>query len=449
MSRQVRSPVLVPITAALAAGAATVALLRLSGSPREIAALGFGFGPLVDTLAGEGVYAACAEPGCALAHRMPVLPVLLALLSRVLGPELAPVAVARSVLVAPWVALVLWIGARRASAAPAWLRAALVGVVVLSPPWLVHSLLPVPEESLLVPLLAAITAILLWGRGRPAALGLGLLVGLLVLTKSGLWLLGATLCVAAHARLGGWRGALPSWLALVAAALGWSAWAASTGGPFAPVTSLDGWNLHKGNNPRVLEVYPQRSLDELSPWLAAQVPASIVESPQWEWESHRFHAEQGLRFWREHPGLALRGTAAKAWVLFGRVALPAGEAGVRGLAAWISLPFLIGFRLLLAAMVWQAARAIRARPRDVEAWLVLAATAAYALPSLVGFAYERHALVLLAPAALLALHRLARAGVADPAAVTAVPGQRPHAERQLRLRATSSSSCLRALLICR
>ncbi|HVS15552.1 MAG TPA: hypothetical protein VMV46_16630 [Thermoanaerobaculia bacterium] len=390
--------------AVLVSWVATLVLLRVTATAPEVAGLGFGFGPLIGTLAEEGVYADCLGPACARAHRMPALPTLLAALARVVGPETAPVAVARSALVAPWAVLALWLGARRSRGAPWAARSALVAGVLLCPPWLVHTLLPVPEESLLNPLAAAITAVLLWGRGRPAALGLGLLVGLLVLTKSGLWPLGAILCVGAHVRLGGWRGAWPSWLALALAALGWSAWVASTGGPFAPVTSLDGWNLHKGNNPRVLEVYPAHSLDRLSPWLAAQAPTSVAES---EWAAHRYHAAQGLRFWRERPGLALRGTLVKAWAFFARVELPsAQEPAWRRVASWLSLPFLIGFRLLLAAVLWRALRTLGSKPRCLDPWLLLAAVAAYALPAIVGFAYERHALVLLAPTALLALHRL-------------------------------------------
>ena len=377
----------------------------LSGGVRD---LPFSFGPLVETLASDGRYAFCDAPDCWRAARMPALPSLLALLTLVVGGGLLALTLVKNLVLIPLVVAPLVIAGKRCARRAPILSWVLVALVLSCPPWVLQVMSPVPEESLLIPLLTAAVAILLWGSGRAAALGMALLVALLALTKSGGWLLAVVLCVATQLRLRSRPLVFAPWLALGVALLAWSAWVAQSGGPFAPITSLDGYNLHKGNNTRVLEVYPDGSLDQLSPWLSERIPKA---ASQREWDSYRAHEAQAIRFWHERPLLALRASLAKAWVYLVEVDLPVGtSSGFRRLAGWVAVPFLAAFRLLLAVVIWRCFRALRRRPRSVEPWLVLAGLLCAALPSLVGFAYQRHALVLFAPLVLLVLNALA----ADP-----------------------------------
>ena len=110
------------------------------------------------------------------------------------------------------------------------------------------------------------------GRAILAGLFCGILIAGIYLSKSSMIavavvMLLALLIVSSDLRLTAFA-AIPLALAI----LGWGAWASADNGQargrFAVGTSLDGYNLHKGNNPTFLEHYPPPPNMNIDPFYA-------------------------------------------------------------------------------------------------------------------------------------------------------------------------------------
>jgi hypothetical protein len=198
------------------------------------------------------------------------------------------------------------------------------------------------------------------------------------------------------------------WLvvALVTAApLGWALHQYHASGRFSAGTSLDGLNLHKGNNADFLDHYPPPAGDSID-WHDFELNRNLHFSDEWSFSDYHWNA--ALDYVRDHPRQTLHGDLRKLNVLFFSFRKCGGTAS-HGLAKLIEDVGMVAFRLMLwtaiASAIYLLTRSresVRSSSESLRlsSAIFLAVVAACALPPLAGFAYTRHISILIYPAAL-------------------------------------------------
>ena len=232
-----------------------------------------------------------------------------------------------------------------------------------------------------------------------ATCALGVTLDLLFLSKSAMVLAVAviTACFLVRNRAPALQGAL---LGLVALALGgWAVHQHTASGRYSLGTSLDGINLHKGNNAEFGRRYPPvpgSSLDAFD----AELNQDQVFHDEWAFDDGNRRA--AMVYMQQHRAETARNDVKKARVFF--VSLTRYGSGTsRGTTFLAETLGLVLFRLgLLTAIVVAALGVVtRGGPGRFAGAAFLLVTTACALPYIAGFAYTRHASVLLYPAVLL------------------------------------------------
>jgi hypothetical protein len=195
------------------------------------------------------------------------------------------------------------------------------------------------------------------------------------------------------------------WLVVVlvaAAPLGWALHQHHASGRFSVGTSLDGINLHKGNNAGFLEHYPSPHGDSMD-WYDFEMNRGLYFGDEWSFND--YHERAALDYLWSHPRETLEGDVRKVNVLFFAVE-KVGSTASHGARKLVEDAGMVVFRLMLWAAILSAiylvfrARGVGRRPLRVASGVFLAVVAACSLPFLVGFAYTRHVSVLIYPAAL-------------------------------------------------
>ncbi len=192
------------------------------------------------------------------------------------------------------------------------------------------------------------------------------------------------------------------------AAGGWAGWQHHAAGRYTFGTSIDGVNLHKGNNALFLARYPPGSGETLDMYDPALNRGHTFAD---EWSFNDYHQRAAVQFIRTHP----RETGVGAWrklkvLLFSLEKL--GSKPRTGLMEVAETGGLVLFRLLFWAALLLSLRALlrgggeRGGRRSAAAVFLLI-VGAVALPYVVGFAYTRHVSVLIYPSALLLCRMLA------------------------------------------
>ena len=173
-------------------------------------------------------------------------------------------------------------------------------------------------------------------------------------------------------------------------------------------TSLDGINLHKGNNAGFLEHYPSPHGDSMD-WYDFELNRGLHFGDEWSFND--YHERAALDYLRSHPRETLEGDVRKVNVLFFAIE-KVGSTASHGARKLVEDAGMVVFRLMLWAAILLAiylvfrARGIGRRPLRMAAGVFLAVVAACSLPFLVGFAYTRHVSVLIYPAALFCCYVL-------------------------------------------
>ena len=371
-------------------------------------------GPSVQSLLTGGGLTVCTEdmgtrgnPICFHAARMPMSTWVVALGMRVLGDRYLWVAGFKTLLLLLPVELAIYLVWR-------WLprsggRRVLVVLLLLTPFAMTAFLADVTnllvDEGYSYSFLALAVALLFFGwrlDGWTRALVFAVALDGLYLSKSGM--LPVVVVLVAGFLLMERRVGL-RWLvvALVAAApLGWAVYQHHASGRYSLGTSLDGINLHKGNNAGFLEHYPPQRGDSLD-WYDFELNRGLHFGDEWSFDD--YHLRAALEYLRAHPRETLMGDGRKLNVLFFSVAKYGGT-GSSGVRRVIENAGMMAFRLMLwsaiAAALYLLFRAGRSDQRSLRmaSGVYLAVVAACALPFLAGFAYTRHASVLIYPAAL-------------------------------------------------
>ena len=370
-------------------------------------------GPTAESLLhGNGMAVAIGQPPQDVvfhAARMPVASAVVAVGVKLLGDSFLRVGVFKAVLllVPVWLAMVLvWRSSRREMR---WLVSLLLVAPFFVLPFLADVVNMQVEEGYSYSCLALAVGMLLF-RERWANRGIGwgilfaALLDALYLAKSSMALVVVVLVMGylMVERRAAMRVAVV--LLVVAAPVSWAVWQHHASGRYSVGTSLDGFNLHKGNFEQFLEVYPPqggRTLDDSDNLLQGNCVMTD------EWQQSDCQKAAGVAFIEEHPRATVRADLRKFEVFFFSVT-KSGSAETKGMMSIAETGGLVVFRLLFWGSLLIAGGAIvtgRSVGRKVGLiyWGVVLACAA---PYVVGFAYTRHASVLVYPAVLLCCRAL-------------------------------------------
>ena len=378
-------------------------LANLVGPTTQSMMAGRGLSVCTDAMSAAG------QVICFHAARMPLADLIVGTLWRVFGDHPYPVAVVKALLLLVPLEIAIWLACAGLPVRRA--RRWAIAILLLAPfcctPFLADVLNLQVEEGYVYSLLALAVALLIFRRGPREVKHGGVVDGMLFgLSVAGVYLAKSSMLPAAAVLLAVyvWQRRRAPAAAIIAAVLllgavgRWAVYQHAASGRFSAGTSLDGVNLHKGNNAQFLSRYPPApgdTLDRFDGQLSAGHPFAN------EWVFNDFHQHAAVKFMRQHPDAVLRGDVRKVWVLL--VSLrKIGSSESHGKQLWAEAIGLLIFRLMLwAAVFWSllwCVRGTRAQRESGAAFLLL--VAAVSLPYLLGFALTRHGSVLLYPSAL-------------------------------------------------
>jgi hypothetical protein len=372
-------------------------------------------GPTVRSLLAGGGITVCTEemgtrgnPVCFHAARMPATAVVVATGIRLFGDHYFRAACFKTILLllpVEWAIYLVWRGLPRERG-----RRLMVVLLLLVPFAIPAFLADVTnlqvDEGFSYSFLSVAAGILFFGwtgfEGVVRAVLFAIALDGLYLSKSGM--LAAVLVLLAGFLLEEQRAGL-RWLVvlLVAAApLGWALHQHHAGGRYSVGTSLDGINLHKGNNAGFLRNYPPAHGDSLD-WYDFELNRGLNFRDEWSFND--YHQRAALEYLRTHPRETLLGDLRKLKILFFSVE-KYGSTASFGVRRSVEIGGMVVFRLMLwtaiAGAVYLLLRSRQQGDRSarVAAGTFLALVVACTLPYLAGFAYTRHVSVLVYPSAL-------------------------------------------------
>ena len=377
-------------------------------------------GPTAETLlAGKGL-SVCSEglgtlgnPICFHAARMPLPSAVVALGWGLLGDHYLRVGLFKLSLLLVPLELAAWIALRELPAAG---PRRLVGLAVLLLPFLITAFLAdvvnlQVEEGYSYSLLALAAALALFRSTGQVSWRRTVLFALsaagLYLAKSSMAPAVVVLTVAFLWPARRQTGAVAMTLGTVLlAAGGWAMWQHHAAGRYTFGTSIDGVNLHKGNDEIFLAHYPPHGGETLDMYDPALNHGLYFPD---EWSFNDYHQRAAIVFIRTHP----RETVVGAWRKLAVVLISVRKLGSKpgtGVMKVLEDGGMLLFRLLfwsaLGLSAWALTRGDRDKLRYGAATFLLL-VAAVALPYVIGFAYTRHISVLIYPSALMLCRFLA------------------------------------------
>jgi hypothetical protein len=394
--------------------------------------IGFGFGATAQAVATTGLTMVCPPlfldaPNlqCAVAERMPLIPYLYAGAMKLVGDDALRLAILKTAVLdllllyflTRWLAIV---GADR-------FTLMLIAMVFVGPQYMLHSFSPHYEEGFLIQLLAILLImqfVYVWERENELAPWARLPAYVTVnaaiyLVKSSmlLVLVWSFIFLARFMRLGTavkFAAALVMCVPLVL----WGSYTKYMTGHFAIGTSIDGWNLFLGNNSTTLDFYPRYTVDILHGDGPIELDGRVLNRVNLRDVNRQLEGNGSIDEWRindsyrniaiawaiAHVGEELRLVARRLTTLFLEVrnnpAVPGHDkppavALVAGMA-WMTVMRVIIWSAIITAVlaVW---RGTNMRSAGL---CFLAFLAAYAAPCILAYAYERHVVPIVLPAAL-------------------------------------------------
>jgi hypothetical protein len=431
-----RMPIGVPL-----AIVATLCLLAMAIVPAfydfggRIVDMSYEFAWSTEAVATTGSLLACphapvTQGFCTFATRMPFIPYALAAASKLVGDNLLRIAFLKTVLLD----LLLLFYLKRFLAllgADIFVTLVLAGVFA-GPQFMLHSFAPMYEEGFLIQLLGVSAIIqLVFALGRqdvlPRWAGLPAYIAVtaaIYLLKSSMIFLVAWNIAFLIAFMPLWKRArIASVVLLCLPPLLWGAAVAHETGRFTLGTSIDGLNLLKGNNPATLDFYPPYTLDillgegrvDLGGNTVAQFNPATVDARfvagAWidEWQLDDAYQAIALSWMAHHSGEELQLAVRKLAVFFFDVRnTPIGATNSKppGAALTIGIAWMVVMRIVLWAAIAGAVAALwRGTFLKPVAICFLAFLVCYAAPCIIGYAFERHVVSVLLPAALFLIAR--------------------------------------------
>src|ERR1700733_1148159 len=266
------------------------------------------------------------------------------------------------------------------------------------------------EEGYLFALIAMLFSFLLTMKGWGSALTVGILIGLIYLTKSSM----LPLCVAVTVWIAVkfWRKnarliVLPV-VCLALAILSWGGYTKAVSGVFAFGTdqsSWNGWNFYKGNNFYSYSLYLRINLDTLDSedYAHKLLPYVPVHN---EWELSHAQLAMGKKYFHENPGAVVKMNLTKLFV----ACCDLGEAPqmtpghTRGL---VVVSNVVNHLTLAAVFLFAIIGVIRRKAGEAEVLAVIM-TLFFVFPYIAGFLYSRHMVPVYGLMALTAAVQLTR-----------------------------------------
>jgi len=423
----------------IAAVLATACLFNRASAGRSLFLLSNLIGPTTQSLLHGYGLTVCTEamgtpnnPICFHAARMPLPSLVIAFGIKLFGNRYLPVALFKAILLLLPLEAALCLAWRRM---PRSTRGTFFITLLLLSPFSIDAFLANTvnlqvEEAYAYSVLALAVAILFFALDRTvtrsAISGLGLAI-LFALSLDALYLSKSSLILAAAVLLIGYfvmehRASLRLLvLALtVIAPIGWAMHQHHASGRFSIGTSLDGINLHKGNNSAFFNHYPPPPGNTLDRFDSALNSGHTFTN---EWTFNDYNQTAAITYLREHPVRTLDGDVRKINVLLFSMR-KIGSTRDHGARLLFDLYGLLLFRLILWSAIITAVVAAFLHPATDDPELrtiggiFLALTIACIIPYVAGFAYTRHASILIYPATLMCCRMIARSRHAQPARST-------------------------------
>ncbi len=349
---------------------------------------------------------------------MPTLTMALGV--RLLGDHLMRVAVLKTLLFLVPLEIGIFLVCGRVGSVEAGWRRWLAVLLLLAPFGVTAFLADVVnlqvEEGYSYSFLALATAVVLfrgtrrgWLRrdGVGEAIVFGAAVAGLYLSKSSMAPVAAVLTGGYILRAHGGKARSVALVLALAAPIGWAAYQHHATGRYSLGTSIDGLNLHKGNDAAFLLHYPPtpgNTLDGFDVDLNAG-----VHFPD-EWSFNDFHQRAAVEFIRSHPEATALGEVRKVEMIFFSVR-KVGSSASHGALLVAEVVGMVLFRVIFwTAMGISLLAVVRGSPLRGSGAVFLLVVGAVALPYVLGFAYTRHVSVLIYPSVLMCCRGLARAG---------------------------------------
>ncbi len=400
-----------------------------TSSDRSILQMEYGFGPVITSLYERGSLEACGVPVglkfCAVATRMPLLPLMYATLAKVIGLQQSHLAIAKTLLFTSllWMSVIYF--SRSIGRYPVYRLAlvALSALLFLGPQYLKHTISIQYEESLLIDLLPIYflllgTLIVKQRSELPLStldywiLAFLLLFGsTLYFLKASMLFLGIIFILAPLFLL-----KVPVWIRLTAflpfllGIIWWGGVNYKYHGTVRLGSSYNGENFYRGQNAYSYKIYPEIHLDRLIDSSDAIMNnGEKITLPNWqihfppfngEWEWHDYFKQLGEQWIKDHPFDALAFTFRKAYVFFleprkvpfRQSTNPStephdyNEASLIAGVLWITLLRVLFFIGAIVAIrdLWK-----HRRFDNFALWYFLF-IGAYSAPYIVGFGYQRH-----------------------------------------------------------
>ena len=183
---------------------------------------------------------------------------------------------------------------------------------------------------------------------------------------------------------------------LALAVLCWGAWTSADGGRFSLGTSLDGYNLHKGNNPTFLEHYPPPPNMNIDPFYA---DIGVGHHYTSEADFDAGQRKEAIQYMKAHPRATIVAMGRKMSVLLFSLKKVGPGAARSPIIEWTERASRVIAQLVLwAALLVAGWQCIRRAPSSLAAAVFLLVIAAACLPYVVGFALSRHSSILYLPA---------------------------------------------------
>jgi hypothetical protein len=370
---------------------------------------GFGFDGALFTGTDNPIWMRCA--------RMPLPIWTIAGLRIVFGPGMIVVNVVKAILWSlPLIAsfaLVQRDCRTRLSSRAKWAVLGTLLLVSLLPVVLINLATMTAEEGYIASPIALATTMLLFPRSwvPGARNGRAILAMLLFGTLiAGIYLSKSSMIAVAVVMLGvlGWvlrslRLTVFAAIPLALAVLCWGAWTATAdGGRFAVGTSLDGYNLHKGNNPTFLDHYPPPPNMNIDPFYA---DIGVGHRYTSEWNFDAGQKRDAIQYMKTHLRATIVAMGRKLSVLLFSLK-KVGPGAVRTpIVEWTERTSRVIAQLVLwAALLVAAWQCVRWTPSSRSAAAFLFVIASVCFPYVAGFALSRHASILYLPAIIYLIH---------------------------------------------
>jgi hypothetical protein len=288
-------------------------LSKLSG----VESLAFGYGPLVNSLIHTGLYESCiqgvmATEVCFSAHRLPFVPYFLVASYYLFSNNLFLITLFKNIifltlLIAPLYYVYSYSNLKKATL--------LLFLFVLTfPRWILHFFQINTEEPYIIPFLAFFFAYLIFKSDQKLYFIFFIIscCGLLFSKNSLLYvILFAPFLVWIQYKH--YTKTAITVIATIAGIICLAYFNYTVSGKFTTGSSWEGWNLYKGNNPYVLTMYPNESLDLLDERKLIPVHGMSFKS-EWEYSDHL--KSIAVNFIKDNPIHFLKLTLLKTWLFF-------------------------------------------------------------------------------------------------------------------------------------